>query len=207
MVSTTAFALVAVPAVVVGYLLTSFAYCEVERHRGEDSPLGRVPASTVAALAALVATTAAYFLTQWVVPRELGYVLLAAPQVLEPWWTVALWTAVAAIAGHVAPMWNGFRGGSGLAPAVIVAFAYLPLVLLGALAGWFTGMVVSKRSTVPVRAGLAAAVAVAWFGWIFELGDLWGAGLGPEATFATIVTVGMLLARARIDARRADGTL
>src|SRR5262245_3458128 len=141
----TSLALVAVPLVALGYLLTSFAYCEAERWGRDGNRLRRVPSSTVVALAALLTTTVAYYGTDLAVSRELAYVLTPVPMLLSPWDQVALWTGVAATWGHTYPVWNGYRGGSGLPVVLIVGFVYLPIVLLVACAAWFAGMLISKR--------------------------------------------------------------
>jgi len=46
------------------------------------------------------------------------------------WWFVA--AAVAAIAGHIFPVWLGFRGGKGVATAAGAFFMVAPFALLGA---------------------------------------------------------------------------
>jgi glycerol-3-phosphate acyltransferase PlsY len=204
MVSTTSYALVSAPLVAFGYLATSFAYCELERRQRDDHALRRIPAATVTSFAALLTTTLAYYVTRWIVPVEVGYVLAPVSESLAPWQAVALWTGVAAVLGTVAPIWNGFRGGPALAPAATVAFVYLPFVLLAGIAGWSAGMLVSKRSHVPVHAGLATAVLTAWAGWIFSFGDAWGVALGGQALLATAVTVAVLVARGQLEGRRAD---
>jgi glycerol-3-phosphate acyltransferase PlsY len=202
MPSPTSLALVAVPLVAFGYLLTSFAYCELER-RQRDHRSRRLPTATVVALAALITTTISYYGTDLAISRDLVYVLAPVPLLLAPWDQVALWTGVAAVYGHSWPVWNGFRGGSGLPAALIVAFVYLPILLIAACGAWFAGMLVSKRKDVPTRAALVAAPVAAWIGWAFEVDDLWGLTFGAETTLATVVAVGLILARMRADARQA----
>lgn len=90
-----------------------------------------------------------------------------------------------------------------MAPAAILAFAFMPVVLLVALFGWFAGMVVSKRSRAPVRIALVAAVLTAWAAWIFGVEDAWGVPLGGESLVAVVVVVGLVLARAHVDRSRA----
>jgi hypothetical protein len=202
MVSTTSFALVAVPLVAFGYVATSFVYCELERRQREDQRLRNLPEATVVSLAAVVATAVASYVSDWVVDPELGYVMAQVPDALVPWQEVAIWTGVAAVLGHAAPVWNGFKGGTGVATAGIVAFILMPVVLIASLAAWFAAMLVTKRSQVPLRAALGVAVLTAWVWWIFGFGDAWGVPLGAEAMVAVVVAVGIVLARMRTDGRR-----
>jgi glycerol-3-phosphate acyltransferase PlsY len=202
MVSTTSFALVAVPLVAFGYAATSFSYCELERRQRDDQRLRNVPEATVVSLVALLTAALGYFVTEWVADPELGYVVAQVPSSLLPWQEVALWTGVAAVLGHVAPVWNGYRGGSGLAPAAFVAFAFVPLVLFAGLGGWFAAMVVSKHSQSPTRLALLVAVLASWIAWTFGVSDGWGVPLGAEATLAVTTTAGLVLARAHVEGRR-----
>lgn len=199
MVSTTGFAVVAAPLVASGYVTTSLAYCELERRQRHDGRLRNVPEATVVAFVALLTAVIGLFVTDWVADPELGYVTAQVPDALLPWQEVALWTGVAAVLGHVAPVWNGFRGGSGLAPAAIIAFAFVPVVLLAALGGWFAGVLVADRSRTRLRLALLVAVLAAWLSWILGFGDAWGVPLGGEALLAVTTTAALLLAKARAD--------
>jgi acyl phosphate:glycerol-3-phosphate acyltransferase len=73
------------------------------------------------------------------------------PTHLREWLTVAC--GMAAILGHVYPMWFGFRGGKGVATLVGVLFGVNPLLLLVVLLVWL--IVVSLFGFV----GLASIVA------------------------------------------------
>ena len=79
---------------------------------------------------------------------------------------IAAWCAVAAMAGHIFPLWHEFRGGKGgatLAGALIA----LSLPMLGvALAAWF--LVIALSGYVGL-ATVAASIAVAV---VMALGDL-----------------------------------
>jgi glycerol-3-phosphate acyltransferase PlsY len=72
---------------------------------------------------------------------------------LQEWSTVAC--GMAAILGHVYPVWFGFRGGKGVATLVGVVFGVSPLLLLVVLLVWL--VVVSLFGFVGLASVFAAA--------------------------------------------------
>lgn len=179
------------PLVVAGYLLTSFVWCELRR-RERDRPERRTLTNVGTAMAALVATTVAYYGLRAVAPGvSPSAIAVFAPQSVPAWESVALWTGAATVLGAVAPVWSGFRGGTGLPAAAAVAFVYLPVVLLAGAAGWFGAVVLGRRRGAPAAA-LAVAVVVAWLGWQLWWSDAWGVILGPESTLVVAVSSGLL---------------
>lgn len=108
----------------------------------------------------------------------LGVVLIdigkgVAATALVPWLSpgpepMALWCALAAVAGHIWPVWHGFRGGKGGATAVGGLLVVFPLGLLPLVAVWLltlglTGYVglatcLAGISLVPSAFWLAPAV-------------------------------------------------
>ena len=52
-------------------------------------------------------------------------------QVLPVWQSLALWTGVAAVLGHVAPIWTRFRGGTGIPPAMALLLAFASMGVRG----------------------------------------------------------------------------
>lgn len=86
------------------------------------------------------------------------------PAIARDWLTACC--AAAAVAGHVWPMWHGFRGGKGAATLAGVLLALAPVLLVIALAAWFlvallTGYV--GLATVTASATVAAATAISPF--------------------------------------------
>jgi glycerol-3-phosphate acyltransferase PlsY len=82
------------------------------------------------------------------------------PAVARDWLAVSC--AVAAVAGHVWPLWYGFRGGKGGATLAGTLLALAPALLVAALAAWFvvailTGFVGLATVTAAVTAALATA--------------------------------------------------
>lgn len=93
----------------------------------------------------------------------------ADPAIARDW--LAACCAAAAVAGHVWPMWHGFRGGKGGATLAGVLLALAPVSLAVALAAWFlvvllTGYVglatVTAAVTVAAATGFAPSAANAW---------------------------------------------
>ena len=85
----------------------------------------------------------------------------ADPAIARDWLTACC--GAAAVAGHIWPMWHGFRGGKGAATLAGVLLALAPVLLVIALAAWFlvamlTGYV--GLATVTAAATVAAAQRV-----------------------------------------------
>jgi len=74
-----------------------------------------------------------------------------------------LWIAVvgvAAVLGHVLPVWHGFRGGKGAATAVGVLLGAQPLAGLGAAISFAVLKVASKRASVGSLGACLVGVAI-----------------------------------------------
>jgi len=73
-------------------------------------------------------------------------------------WTAA--TGVAAVVGHLAPVWHHFRGGKGAATSAGVLLAALPAAGLAGFAGYVIGKKTTKRASVGSLLGSAIGVGV-----------------------------------------------
>lgn len=109
--------------------------------------------------------------------------------------------ATAAIAGHVAPVWTGFRGGGkGVAAAGGAILAVFPVFFPVELVVLLVAALVIRRSEPAMLVGMAAWVvgAVVWTlaGW----GDGWGPGAGPGLIAASVVGAGLVIAKFRLTA-------
>lgn len=96
-------------------------------------------------------------LALWVVLIDIAKGVLAAALVPRLGWSsgMALWCGLAAVVGHVWPVWHGFRGGKGAATAVGVLVVVMPLALMPLLAVWLLTLGLSGY------VGLATTLAAA----------------------------------------------
>jgi acyl phosphate:glycerol-3-phosphate acyltransferase len=80
----------------------------------------------------------------WIAARLIAPLLLPgvdpSPPNLSVWAPAAC--GIAAIAGHVYPLWHGFRGGKGVATLVGVVVGIEPALLLPMLLTWFVAVVI-----------------------------------------------------------------
>ena len=213
--------LLAGPLVVVGYLAGSvpFAYLISRRRlrRQLDDPgLARLPAAgagsgsghgygvrqaagggLLAAAATLAATTLAWELTSSATPGAGNFSAGAvfSNQAIGACVSVSLWTGMAAVVGHVAPAWTGFRGGTGLPPAIALLVVYTPLVLLAGAGTFLVAYGVRRRPRSSVLLSLPVMVVFAYVAWLADLQAGWGVINGPEVTLWTTALAGILFAR------------
>ena len=203
------------PLVLVAYLTVAAIHVYANRRSVEhrSHPAGRgtarqgAPTELVDAMAALVVATIAWRIISWVAPAGSSSTSLVgtgsttssiaafSAQVLTVWQSVALWTGLAAVVGSIAPIFGRFRGGSGLAAAASLTFVYAPTVLMGAMAGYFLGLLFVSRPRDAVPAGLFAGITIAWLTWWFDTNPGWGNVNGPEISLWTTVTAGILFSR------------
>jgi glycerol-3-phosphate acyltransferase PlsY len=111
---------------------------------------------------------------------------------------IAAGAGLAAVLGHVFPVWFGFRGGKGVATGFGVFVALFPLAAALAL-GLFVGVVgatrlVSLGSIVAAVALPLAALALAGAGW--------APPVPAEVALIAVAAVGVVLARHRANLAR-----
>ncbi len=95
------------------------------------------------------------------------------PVSLAAWWfgaDAALAAGFAAMAGHVFPIWLGFKGGKGVATAAGVLLGWAWPVALVALATWIIVFLVRHISSL---SALSAAVVAVFAGWFFDREQIW----------------------------------
>src|SRR5690242_14389144 len=80
----------------------------------------------------------------------LAWLLLGAPY--------APWAGLAAILGHLHPVWLGFKGGKGVATALGTFWAIAWPIGLSACLAWLAGAAISRRSSVGSLCSMAAAI-------------------------------------------------
>jgi glycerol-3-phosphate acyltransferase PlsY len=115
---------------------------------------------------------------------------LLTPDFGVDWWVVA--ASLAAVAGHVFPVWLGFRGGKGVATGLGVFLVLAPLAVLVALPCF----VLVIRATRYVSLGSITAAALLPVG-------VWLLGGGGRAT-APLLTAAVLGAALIVYAHRAN---
>jgi len=118
-----------------------------------------------------------------------------AAQVLTFWQSASLWAGLAAGAGHLWPVWLGFRsGGQAQAPLMALAVRFTPLAFVVAVAGYLLGRVLGGPR-VAVAASLVGFVGCAWAGWVWAFPRWWGFTYGPEVAVWAGVMAAMVAAR------------
>jgi glycerol-3-phosphate acyltransferase PlsY len=201
--SASAVGVVAGPLALLGYLVGALPFDRVlGRRRRSDDP---APAAAAATVATLLVTSVAWDVAQAATPgaQYSSAVGAFSNQALGAWVSVALWTGAAAVVGHLAPVWRGFRGGDGVAPAGALALAHAPVVFAVAVGAFLAATAATARPRLALLACLPPAVAFAYGAWLLDLPSGWGVTHGPELTLWVVVVSGILLAGNW--RRRADG--
>jgi glycerol-3-phosphate acyltransferase PlsY len=82
----------------------------------------------------------------------------------------AYWAGLAALLGHIFPVWLGFKGGKGVAVFIGTSMVLSPLPGLSMLSVWLLVALISRRSSL---AALIATLSVPPY--MFVLGEVYGA--------------------------------
>jgi len=160
-----------------------------------DTP-GVVGAGALAAMATLLVTTVAWDVALAAAPRgNIGAVGTFSNQAVGAWVSVALWTGMAAVLGNIAPVWAGFRGATGLAPAVALVFAHVPVVFVVGAATFLLSYGLTRETRLSLLLTLPVAVSVEYVAWITDVQTAWGVTNGPELTLWMAVLAGALATR------------
>jgi len=125
----------------------------------------------------------------------------AAANVNAKWFVAA--AAVAAITGHIFPVWLRFRGGKGVATAVGIFFMLAPFALL--CAGLVFVIVVAITRYVSL-ASLAAAVLIPFFLWLQKWLIQPAADIRPPLTAAVVSALLIIFAHRGNIRRLINGT-
>jgi acyl phosphate:glycerol-3-phosphate acyltransferase len=121
---------------------------------------------------------------------------IAPAAAVAPWTPVAC--ALAAVIGHVWPLWHGFRGGKGAATFVGALLGLNPWLLVPVLATWLVLVVLFGFVGL---ASIAAAVALP----VYVLAR-WGVNEAELLTFAAVVAVVVAFAHRGNISRMLAGT-
>lgn len=110
----------------------------------------------------------------------------------------------AAVAGHIAPVWNGFRGGKGVATsagACLTVFpAYFPID--AAVAVVSAGASGQAERSMQVSCAAWTAAALAWWRW--SLPNAWGPPPGPGLAAFAAISSAMILTKFRVTRNHAS---
>lgn len=116
--------------------------------------------------------------------------------------TGAYLAATASIAGHIAPVWNGFRGGKGVATSAGACLAVFPAYFPVDAAVAAVGVVASQRAeqSIQVSAAVWTAAAVLW--WRRQWPNAWGPAPTAALPAFAAVSSAMILAKFRAARKR-----
>jgi len=105
-------------------------------------------------------------------------------------WVMA--TAVAAFAGHLFPVWLGFKGGKGVATAFGIFVVFSPWAALGGLGAYLLLYAVTRISSIGSLGGTLACV----------VGVILQQGIGSPVAWAAMAIASMIWWRHRENIRR-----
>lgn len=164
-------------AIPFGYLLVRFVFTQGEDIREVGS--GGIGATNVTRRAGRAAGLLTYVLD---VVKGVAAVLLMRPVAEGDYLWIGA-AAVAAIIGHIFPVFLGFRGGKGVATGVGVYLALAPLSVLATLVLWLA--IVFTTRYVSLGSILATAAVPLWtllfYGWLM-----------PHPHITALLVIGLL---------------
>jgi glycerol-3-phosphate acyltransferase PlsY len=115
-------------------------------------------------------------------------------QVILAWESVGLWCGAAMVLGVVSPVFNGFRGTSGLAAASAIALVHAPGLAFAGIGGYVAGLAIFRgRSRDAVALALSAVPTYAWVAWAADVHQPWGVNQGPELALWSAAVTSILL--------------
>lgn len=111
--------------------------------------------------------------------------------------------AAGSIAGHIVPVWSGFRGGKGVATSAGACLAVFPAYFPIDAAVAATSAAASQRAerSIEVSCAVWTTAAVVW--WRLRLPNAWGPHPGPGLPLFAATSSAMILAKFRAARRTA----
>jgi len=110
--------------------------------------------------------------------------------------------ATGSIAGHIAPVWNGFRGGKGVATSAGACLAVFPAYFPIDAAVAATSAAASQQAERSIQVSSAVWIAAAVVWWRRGLPNAWGPPAGPGLPLFAAASSAMILAKFRAARRR-----
>lgn len=157
--------------VIVGYLLGSipFGYLIVRLTSGADvrqTGSGGTGATNVSRRAGKLAGVLTLVLDalKGAVAVLLARMIVGNADVNAKWWVAA--AAIAAIVGHIFPVWLGFRGGKGVATGAGVFFMLAPFALLCAGVVFVVVVLITRYVSL---ASITSVALIPFFLWLQKL--------------------------------------
>jgi glycerol-3-phosphate acyltransferase PlsY len=195
--------------VVVAYLIGSipFGYLIVKMSGGGDvrqtgsGGTGATNVSRRAGKAAGILTLVLDAMKGIIAVLVAGIALSGNRTAATKWWVAA--AAVAAIVGHIFPVWLGFRGGKGVATAAGALFMIAPF---GLLCGGIVFLAVVALTRYVSLASLAAVVLIPFFLLLQKLLIQPAANVKPALTASVAVALLVIFAHRGNIARLRHGT-
>ncbi len=176
-------------ALLLGYLLGSIPFGLVFTRAAGLGDIRRVGSGNIGATNVLRAGGKALAAATLLADGGKG----AAAVLLAGWaWgpATAAWAGLAAVLGHLFPVWLRFRGGKGVATGLGVLLAAAPLAGAVACAVWLAMAKLGRRSSLAGLAAFAAAPVAAW--------AVYGAGRG----WLALAVAALVFARHHANIRR-----
>jgi acyl phosphate:glycerol-3-phosphate acyltransferase len=172
------------------YLLGAipFSYL-VARTRGVD--VRRVGSGNVGATNVLRSVSVAAGLLAFVLDAGKGAVAVVLARLVEPGLLLPVAAGVAAVLGHMYPVWLRFRGGKGVATGAGIFLPLVPFCTIGALATF--GLVLAATRYVSLASMLGAASLGAY---------AFLAGASPLVTAAAALLAALIAWKHRANVRR-----
>ena len=112
--------------------------------------------------------------------------------------------ATGSIAGHIAPVWNSFRGGKGVATSAGACLAVFPAYFPIDAAVAATSAAASQQAerSIQVSCAVWTTAAIVW--WRRGLPNAWGPTPGPGLPLFAVASSAMILAKFRAARRRSS---
>ncbi|MDH3682955.1 MAG: glycerol-3-phosphate acyltransferase [Acidimicrobiia bacterium] len=184
------------PMVMIGYVASSLSRQWVVSSGDRSSPSTLVEVTTT-----LLAAGGAWAAIRYAAPGRTTFQNASAigflsSQVLTAWSSLALWTGVAAVLGHVAPASTRFRSGtSGIAGGFALLAVFLPITALAAAGAWFGSLALTRMVRPALAITYLAVVVVEWVLSVVNPPGPYGLVHGPETTLWVAVLAGVLTFR------------